>query len=120
MKHLLNKATFIFLLFFSFILVSQAQLRFPNGIVLNFHTNINIGILKPRYFFYTGPKSVDNYKWEKISDSIDTRWLISSCFNVIAVTDYPKPETSLNRLELMIQQDLFVFMLKHMKPMENL
>jgi len=81
MKRLIYQIVIISLLSFSTIFVSNAQLRFPNGKVMDLYTHVNSLYFETEIRFYTGSLSVDNYNWEKISDSIDTRWLIGSCFN---------------------------------------
>jgi hypothetical protein len=81
MKQLLLKSLIVLILSFSSVQLSIAQLRFPNGTVLNLNTSINFLYFETEILFYTEPMTVDNYKWEKISDSVDTRWLIGSCFN---------------------------------------
>jgi hypothetical protein len=81
MKQFLIKNLIVLILSFSSIQLSIAQLRFPNGTILNLNTSINILYFQTEILFYTGPLTVDNYKWQKISDSVDTHWFISSCFN---------------------------------------
>lgn len=59
----------------------QAQLSFPQGNVLNLNTTQDLLYMETRILFNTGIYSSDDYKWVKISDSIDTRWFVSACFN---------------------------------------
>jgi hypothetical protein len=89
----MSKGKFIlFLLFFSFF-VSKAQLKFPNGPVLNLNTNINVLYFETEIRFYTGKYKVDKYNWEKVADSLDSRWLFSSCFNGDCWNDLPSNGT---------------------------
>jgi hypothetical protein len=81
MNPFLKRAFFTSLLIFSIIFLSNAQLRFPKGTELNLKTGVNFLYFETEILFYTGPLTVDNYKWVKISDSTDSRWLIGSCFN---------------------------------------
>lgn len=78
---MLYKKFIIFLLLFPSIFVSKAQLSFPKGTELNLYTHINFLYLETEILFHTGKVLVNEYEWEKISDSVDTRWLIGSCFN---------------------------------------
>ncbi|MCB9251710.1 MAG: T9SS type A sorting domain-containing protein [Flavobacteriales bacterium] len=72
------------LLLLTFIMVSNssfAQLKFPNGNNLKLITSDNVLYLETRILFTVGKNKVEDYKWKKISDSLDTRWLVTSCFN---------------------------------------
>jgi hypothetical protein len=60
---------------------SNAQMRFPNGSTLNLNTNNSVLYLETRILFNTGIYKSSDYRWEKISDSIDSRWFVTSCFN---------------------------------------
>ena len=75
------KKFILILLFLPVFFISRAQLSFPNGTVLNLNTNINFLYFETEILFHTGKILVSEYDWEKVSDSIDTRWLIGSCFN---------------------------------------
>ena len=60
---------------------SNAQMHFPNGSNLNLNTNNSVLYLETRILFNTGIYKSSDYRWEKISDSIDSRWFVTSCFN---------------------------------------
>ena len=81
MKHPIFKKFILFIILFSTIFVSKAQLRFPNGTELNLYTHINFLYPETEILFLTGKIFVSEYNWEKISDSIDGNWLVGSCFN---------------------------------------
>lgn len=81
-----NKVSLRFLLIglLSFILgltKSKAQIRFPMGNTLDLKTNNSVLYLETRILFTTGIFKSSDYRWEKVSDSLDSRWSISSCFN---------------------------------------
>jgi hypothetical protein len=59
----------------------KAQISFPFGNTLNLITNTNSLYLETRIIFHTGSFKADDYLWEKVSDSIDTNWSVSACFN---------------------------------------
>ena len=61
--------------------ISKAQLSFQKGTVLNLNTHINFLYFETEILFHTGKYKVNEYYWEKLNDSVDTRWLIGSCFN---------------------------------------
>jgi hypothetical protein len=75
------RTVFILLLLFPSFFVARAQLSFPNGKKLDLNTNINLLYFETEILFHTGKNLVDQYNWEKVSDSVDHRWLIGSCFN---------------------------------------
>lgn len=78
------KFTFILLLIaiLSFSLPkSHAQMNFPKGNTLNLHTHNPVLYLETRILFNTGIYKSTDYRWEKVSDSLDSRWFVSSCFN---------------------------------------
>ena len=60
---------------------AKAQLSFPDGSVLNLNTSNDFLYIETRILFNTGIYRSDDYQWEKISDSLDNRWLIGACFN---------------------------------------
>jgi hypothetical protein len=60
---------------------SNAQMNFPNGNTLNLKTNSSVLYLETRILFTTGKYLSSDYKWEKVLDSLDSRWFFSSCFN---------------------------------------
>ncbi|MBL6963346.1 MAG: T9SS type A sorting domain-containing protein [Bacteroidetes bacterium] len=60
---------------------AKAQLSFPNGNVLNLNTHLDYLYFETEVLFHTGNYIVDDYRWEKISDSVDNRWLVHACFN---------------------------------------
>lgn len=60
---------------------SKAQISFPDSNVLNLHTTNDVLYYETRILFNTGKYKSDDYKWEKISDSLDSRWFFTSCFN---------------------------------------
>ena len=59
----------------------QAQINFPNGNFLNLNTDNDFLYMETRLIFNTGIYKSDDYKWEKIYDSLDKNWLITACFN---------------------------------------
>lgn len=61
--------------------ISKAQISFPDSNVLNLHTTNDVLYYETRILFNTGKYKSDDYKWEKISDSLDSRWFFTSCFN---------------------------------------
>lgn len=65
----------------SFGISAKAQLSFPNGNVMNLNTTNDFLYIETRIVFNTGIYKSDDYKWEKISDSLDMRWLVTACFN---------------------------------------
>ncbi|MCC6684520.1 MAG: T9SS type A sorting domain-containing protein [Bacteroidia bacterium] len=60
---------------------SLGQISFPNGNILNLVTTKNQLYLETKVLFKTGIYKADDYCWTKISDSLDTRWQVTSCFN---------------------------------------
>ena len=60
---------------------SHAQMQFPNGNTLNLQTNNSVLYLETRILFNTGIYKSNDYRWEKVSDSLDSRWSVTSCFN---------------------------------------
>lgn len=77
------KKYFTLLLIFSVSGLSslRAQISFPNGNVLNLDTQIDLLYLETRVIFNTGIYKSDDYRWEKISDSLDKSWFVTACFN---------------------------------------
>lgn len=64
-----------------FSLSINAQIVFPTSNVLNLVTSKDIVYLETHILFNTGKYISSDYNWEKVRDSLDTRWLITSCFN---------------------------------------
>jgi Secretion system C-terminal sorting domain len=60
---------------------ANAQLSFPNGDTLNLFTTSNYLYYETRILFHTGSFKSTDYAWDKISDSLDTNWFITACFN---------------------------------------
>ncbi|MBC7383264.1 MAG: T9SS type A sorting domain-containing protein [Bacteroidia bacterium] len=60
---------------------SYSQISFPKGNTVNLNTNVDFLYEETRIFFHTGNYKANDYNWEKLSDSLDSRWLIGSCFN---------------------------------------
>ncbi len=58
-----------------------SQISFPQGNTLNLTTSSDYVYLETRILFNTGKYKSEDYCWNKISDSLDTRWTVSSCFN---------------------------------------
>lgn len=58
-----------------------AQLTFPFGNVLNLNTSEDFLYIETRLLFNTGKFKANDYSWNKIFDSLDSRWLITACFN---------------------------------------
>jgi hypothetical protein len=59
----------------------KAQLRFPKGNVLNLNTSEEVLYIETQIKFNTGKFKATDYNWEKKLDSLDSRWLVSACFN---------------------------------------
>ncbi|MFI5221159.1 MAG: T9SS type A sorting domain-containing protein [Bacteroidia bacterium] len=76
--------------FFIFCLAAKAQLTFPNGTNLNLTTGTNYLYEETGIFFHTGNFKVTDYNYEKIFDSTDSRWTVSSCMNgyCLGMPDY--------------------------------
>jgi hypothetical protein len=62
-------------------MISHAQMSFPNGKTLNLVTDNGFLYMETRLLFTIGKRKAEDYRWEKISDSSDSRWELSSCFN---------------------------------------
>ena len=58
-----------------------AQITFPNGNTLNLNTDQEYVYLETRILFNTGIYKANDYRWEKITDSLDQRWFVTACFN---------------------------------------
>lgn len=58
-----------------------AQIYLPKGAVIVLNTNNEYLYDETRIFFNTGIFKSDDYKFEKKSDSLDSRWLVTACFN---------------------------------------
>lgn len=59
----------------------HSQIGLPQGNTLNLTTSSDYVYLETRILFTTGKYKSEDYCWNKISDSLDTRWTVSSCFN---------------------------------------
>ena len=81
MKFGLIKLIILFVCFTSLNKSLMAQLSFPKGTELNLNTTNNFLYLETSILFNTGKFSPNDYKWEKISDSLDKRWFVTACFN---------------------------------------
>jgi hypothetical protein len=62
-------------------LAGRAQMSFPNGKTVDLVTTNDMLYLETRLVFNIGKHKADQYRWEKISDSSDSRWFLGSCFN---------------------------------------
>jgi hypothetical protein len=60
---------------------SKAQMTFPHGKSVDLVTDNGFLYMETRLVFNIGKRKAEQYRWEKISDSSDSRWIISSCFN---------------------------------------
>ena len=60
---------------------ASAQLSFPDGDTLNLNTTSNYLYYETRILFHTGSFKSTDYAWDKISESLDTNWFITACFN---------------------------------------
>lgn len=76
-----SKAIIIIVFIVAINKVLLAQLSFPKGTELNLNTTNNFLYEETRIFFNTGKYSPNDYRWEKISDSLDKRWFVTACFN---------------------------------------
>ena len=59
----------------------KAQLSFPNGSTLNLETHLDYVYFETMIKFNTGHNSIYDYKYEKIYDSLNTKWFVTACFN---------------------------------------
>jgi hypothetical protein len=75
------KTIFCFILIFATSIVVNAQLSFPNGNVLNLKTAKQNLYTETKITFNTGKFKANDYNWNKKLDSIDSRWLVTACFN---------------------------------------
>lgn len=60
---------------------ASAQLSFPNGKELYLNTSTEMLYIETRVLFNTGKFKANDYNWEKIMDSLDSRWFVTACFN---------------------------------------
>ena len=81
MNKLTTKLAFCFMLIAALSNQLKAQLSFQNGNVINLHTTEEYLYIETRMIFNTGNFKASDYSWEKKSDSLDTRWLVTACFN---------------------------------------
>ncbi|MFZ4796345.1 MAG: T9SS type A sorting domain-containing protein [Bacteroidia bacterium] len=81
MKSSFLNTLFCFVLLFVSSKSVFAQLNFPNGNVLNLNTSEDFLYIETRVLFNTGKFKANDYSWSKIFDSLDSRWLITACFN---------------------------------------
>lgn len=75
------KTIFCFILIFATNKMVNAQLSFPNGNVLNLKTAKQNLYTETKISFNTGKFKANDYSWSKKLDSIDSRWLVTACFN---------------------------------------
>ncbi len=83
-KNILIKRFFLSLFLISLVLYTsdiRAQITVPNGNTLNLSTNNDFLYIETRVYFNTGIYTPNDYKWEKIFDSLDNRWFFTACFN---------------------------------------
>ncbi len=59
----------------------HAQIAFPDGNVLNLITSKDYLYDETRILFNTGMYKADDYRYEKVMDSLDARWIVTACFN---------------------------------------
>jgi hypothetical protein len=72
---------FSFIILFLIVTGLRAQISFPDGNVNNLVTGEHLLYLETRILFHTGQFKANDYRWEKVSDSLDQRWLVTACFN---------------------------------------
>ncbi len=80
LKNMMRATSVTFIVLMSLV-TAQAQIALPQGNVLNLNTSSDVLYLETRILFNTGIYKSEDYCWNKISDSLDSRWLVSSCFN---------------------------------------
>lgn len=88
----MKKYLFYLCVFFALlvaVLPAHGQLSFPKGTTLNLNTGSSVLYFETEILFHTGKFNVNNYDWVKVSDSIDARWAVSSCFNGDCWNDLP-------------------------------
>jgi len=76
----LRKAFWAIALIFTFGF-TKAQLTFPNGSSIDTVSNSLLMYYETQVIFNTGNFKANDYSWQKISDSLDKRWLVTACFN---------------------------------------
>jgi hypothetical protein len=81
MKDNFIKTFFCFILTIVVSKMLTAQLSFPNGNVLNLKTAEQYLYIETRMIFNTGKFKANDYSWDKILDSLDSRWFVTACFN---------------------------------------
>ena len=86
---MLKKTTFLIFLI-SCIYDVSAQLSFPKGKVLNLFTHSTPLYIETEILFKTGIYKITDYTYTKVSDSLDKRWIVSSCMNGECLDSLPK------------------------------
>lgn len=59
----------------------RAQLQFPNGKSLNIFTLDNHIYTETEIRFYTGKQKITDYRFQKLTDSVDKNWRLLACIN---------------------------------------
>lgn len=67
-----------------------AQITFPKGNTLNLVTGTETLYSETAIPFHTGKNKITDYDWEKVYDSVDTRWDVAGCMNGECRADLPQ------------------------------
>lgn len=60
---------------------ASAQITFPKGNSIDTVSGSLLMYFETQVIFNTHKFKVTDYSWQKISDSLDNRWLVTACFN---------------------------------------
>jgi len=90
----MKKLTLFYIIISEFVFVffnlnAFAQLHFPKGKSLNLIADTSYVYYQTEIRFYTGKYSMNDYKWVKVSDSLELAWFFSGCFNGDCYNDLP-------------------------------
>ena len=66
---------------FLFTISAKAQLQFPNSTKLFLQTTENHLYYETEVLFHTGKYKITDYRFQKLSDSIDKNWVLYACIN---------------------------------------
>jgi hypothetical protein len=68
---------------------AQAQLSFPQGKVLQLQATQSMLYMETQIGFQTGAYNIEDYSFQKLSDSLDSRWDFMGCINGDCKLDLP-------------------------------
>ncbi|MCX6352851.1 MAG: T9SS type A sorting domain-containing protein [Bacteroidetes bacterium] len=66
---------------FLFTISAEAQLQFPNSTKLFLQTTENHLYYETEVLFHTGKYKITDYRFQKLSDSVDKNWTLYACIN---------------------------------------